>query len=272
VRSQETVINAKGFADGRMRASFTKRSILVVLLALAFVCQASFASALGISQPYLVNNTLYLEQGAYYEHRINIQNAMSIELPLEFGVSGDYLTVAGGKKTVLIVPAQSTDFTVPIAIAVPDQAPPGFEISAQYWVQAIPDGSGVVPMAARLTDGFKVVIVAKPTVKEQVEAWKAPLLASAILMLIAAATLLYVKVKRRKEIGHSEKFREIEAKSLNELLAAIAEMGDSEVRNRLAGGSFARALHRFDKNPERYHRVRVAKNRSELIRALKSPK
>lgn len=244
---------------------------LAFVLALLLSC--SLVSALGISQPYTENNTVYVEQGEYYEHKINIQNSLPIELPIEIGVTGDYITVGNSKKTIVVVPASSTDFHVPLAIAVPDEAPAGLSISASYYVQVVDDDGGTVPMTPRLSDNFKLVITEKPGVKERATSGIGPYVLAGLLALVLIVTsIVLVRRRHKRKIVRDAKTPGSlkSVKNVADLVAYVAELSDAEVRAGLKSGELAKALHRFNNDPEAYHAVRSAKNRSQLIRALRN--
>lgn len=132
-----------------------------IVLAIVFVALAQTVSALGISYPYMENNTLALSPGENHYFKLVIQNDEDVPVTVNITLNSPIASLVGGG--LVTVPSKSYDAFVYLNITVPQDAQVGDRYSIAYVVGPGPErGEGQVPFSIRYTRSFDVLVTAGP--------------------------------------------------------------------------------------------------------------
>ncbi len=143
----------RGVIDSHILELFMLVTILTLML-------AGYATAFGVSTPYLENDTLKLEPGQHYTYTVNLQNNDDILFDVAFNYTADKdIAQLISGNTTLRPKTYNNPFV--FEIIAPDDAIKGERYTLQFSARPLLNLSGQVPMVVQIQRSLTVLIVDK---------------------------------------------------------------------------------------------------------------
>lgn len=135
---------------------------LVILLPIILLLFSLKIYAVGISSPYLVNNTIKLMEGKSTIYTINLQNTEDIDIDVSITYSSEIAKIIDYKERYTL-PAKKLDTKISFNITAPIDAKIGDTYTISYSMKSLgSSGDGLLPMTTGMSKKFNVEIIKDP--------------------------------------------------------------------------------------------------------------
>ena len=167
---------------------------LIILSPFIFLLLPLNIYAVGISSPYLEDNTLQLIRGESTTYSINLQNTEDTDIDIEIIYSSKIAKIIDYKE-VYTLPAGTLKTKISFDITASRETKIGDIYTVSYSVNPLaPSGEGTLPMIVGINKKFNVEIIKDPNSKDT------PILfyAAPIIAVIALIIFIWRKIKKRR--------------------------------------------------------------------------
>jgi len=118
--------------------------------------------AIGISSPYLENNTIKLIRGESVIYSINLQNPEDVDIDVKIDYNSEITKIIDYKEAYTL-PAKTRNTKIAFNITAPEKAETGKVYTVSYSMKPLSiGGEGTLPMTTTISKKFNVEITKDP--------------------------------------------------------------------------------------------------------------
>ena len=155
--------------------------------------------SVGISSPYLENNTFKLIKGQSAIYSINLQNTEDIDVEVKISYDSNIAKIIDYKE-VYTLPAGKLDTQISFNITAPEKARIGDIYTVSYSMKPLSmGGGGTLPIAMGIAKHFNVEIAKDPNSADAPVLWHYAAFAGVFVILIMLFSFMRKKPKKTKK-------------------------------------------------------------------------